>query len=55
LVFLFDCMSCNFASVLTIFCVGDEKMQLGEIRRERRGDAHNKVQETNGTENALWI
>jgi hypothetical protein len=24
----------------------DEEMQLGELRRQRRGDAHNKVQET---------
>jgi hypothetical protein len=29
-------------------------MQLGEIRRERRGDAYNKVQETYGTEDTLW-
>jgi hypothetical protein len=55
LVFLFFCISCNVASVLTVFRVGDEKMQLEEIRRERRGDAYNKVQETNGTEDALWI
>jgi hypothetical protein len=39
LVFLFDCISCNVAPILTIFCVGDEEMQLGEIRQERRGDA----------------
>jgi hypothetical protein len=38
-----------------LFFVGDEEMQLGELRRQRRGDAHNKVQETNGTEDALWI
>jgi hypothetical protein len=25
LVFIFDCISCNIASVLPIFCVGDEK------------------------------
>jgi hypothetical protein len=31
LVFLFDCINCNVASVLTVFCVGDEEMQLGEI------------------------
>jgi hypothetical protein len=37
------------------FFVGDEKMLLGELRRPRRGDAYNKVQETNGTEDALWI
>jgi hypothetical protein len=55
LVFLFDCISCNVAPILTIFCVGDEEMQLGEIRQERRGDAYNKVQETNETEDALWI
>jgi hypothetical protein len=55
LIFLFDCINCNVASVLTVFCVGDEEMQLGEIRRERRGDAYNKVQETNGTEDVLWI
>jgi hypothetical protein len=30
-------------------------MQLGEIHREIRGDAYNKVQETNGTEDALLI
>lgn len=30
-------------------------MQLGELRRQRRGDAHNRVQENNGTEDALWI
>jgi hypothetical protein len=26
-----------------LFFVGDEKMQLGELRRQRRGGAHNKV------------
>jgi hypothetical protein len=30
-------------------------MQLIEIRRQRRGDAYNKFQETNGTEDVLWI
>jgi hypothetical protein len=30
-------------------------MWLGEIRRQRRGDAYNKVQETNETEDVLWI
>jgi hypothetical protein len=38
-----------------LFFVGDEKMRLGELRRQRRCDAYNKVQETNGTEDALWI
>jgi hypothetical protein len=38
-----------------LFFVGDEEMQLRELRQQRRGDAHNKVQETNGTEDALWI
>jgi hypothetical protein len=38
-----------------LFFVGDEEMQLGELRRQRRDDAHNKVQETNGIEDALWI
>jgi hypothetical protein len=54
-IYLFFCTSCNVIPVLTIFFVGDEKMQLGELRRQRRGDAHNRVQETNGTEDALWI
>jgi hypothetical protein len=49
LVFLFYYINCNVASVLTIFCVGDEEMQLGEIHRQRRGNAYIKVQETNGT------
>jgi hypothetical protein len=54
LVFVFYCMSCNVASVLTYyFCVGDEKMQLGEIRRQRRGDAYNKIEETHGIEDAM--
>jgi hypothetical protein len=30
-------------------------MQLGGLRRQRRGDVHNRVQETNGTEDSLWI
>jgi hypothetical protein len=30
-------------------------MQLGEIRQERRCDAYNKVQETNGIEDELLI
>jgi hypothetical protein len=55
LVLLFDCISCNVASVLTVFCVGDEEMQLGEILQQRKGDAYNKVQETHGTADALWI
>jgi hypothetical protein len=55
LIFLFVCISSNVAPVLTVFCVGDEEMQLGEIRRERKGDAYNKVHETNGTEDVLWI
>jgi hypothetical protein len=38
-----------------LFFVGDKEMQLRELRRQRRGDAHNRVQETNGTEDALWI
>jgi hypothetical protein len=56
LIFVFDCMSCTVVSVLTYcFCVGDEEMQLGEIRREIRGDAYNKVKVTHGIEDALWI
>ena len=51
----FFCTRCNVIAVLTIFFVGDEEMQLGELRRQRRGDAHNRVQENNGTEDALWI
>jgi hypothetical protein len=38
-----------------LFFVGDEEMRLGELRRQRRGDAYNKVEETNGTEDVLWI
>jgi hypothetical protein len=53
-IYLFFCTSFNVIAVLTIF-LGDEEMQLGELRRQRRGDAHNRVQETNGTEDALWI
>jgi hypothetical protein len=30
-------------------------MQLGEIHREIRGDAYNKVKVTHGIEDALWI
>jgi hypothetical protein len=38
-----------------LFFVGDKEMQLGEIHQQRRGDAYNKVQETHGTEDTLWI
>jgi hypothetical protein len=54
-IYLLFCTSCNVRPVLTIFFVGDEEMQLGELRRQKRGDAHNRVQVTNGTEDALWI
>jgi hypothetical protein len=40
--------------LLIVFCVGDKKMQLGEIRRQIR-DAYNEVQETHGIEDAQWI
>jgi hypothetical protein len=30
-------------------------MWLGELQRQRRGDTYNKVQETNWTEDVLWI
>jgi hypothetical protein len=30
-------------------------MRLGELRQQRRGDAYNKVQETNGIEDVLWF
>ena len=55
LVFVFDCMSCTIAYVLTycLFCVGDDEMQLGEIHRQRRSDAYKKVEETYGTEDVL--
>jgi hypothetical protein len=35
--------SANVAPMLTPFFVGDEEMRLGELRRQRRDDAHNKV------------
>jgi hypothetical protein len=47
-IYFFVCISCTVAPVLIAFCVGDDEMQLGEIRWQIRGDAYNKVQETNG-------
>jgi hypothetical protein len=54
-IYFFVCIRCNVAPVLTLFFVRDEEMRLGELRRQRRVDAYNKVKETKGTEDALWI